>query len=273
MDVGADTAQIMTKEKKTKLEQTLELLGLSGATMGGGFLSRLGLGALGNRPAKAPSDQELASRLSAAAKRNGIEIRKGKENLGQSFLFPDKDVKKIRDAASKGYKLPVQTPEGSKPLAELMGRKIVWLKGKPKEHVAQLAHEMGHIHHKPMTPNWKLLTYGLPMMSQAAGPAYAFIGAKKAKDPEKARKAGRIGAMISLIGSVPLLAQEALPSIKGMKAMRQQGASRGQVARLGASRMLPMFGSYAMMAAAPALASVLMGRAIARHKSKKDKKK
>jgi len=262
----------MTEKKKTKLKRLLEILGLSGAAMGGGYVSRQALGALGDRPAKAPSDQQLASKLRAAAERSGIEIRKGNENLGQSFLFPEKDVKKIRDAASKGHKLLTQTPEGRKPLAELTGRKIVWLKGNPKEHVAQLAHEMGHISHKPMTPNWKLLTYGVPVMSQAAGPAYAYLGAKKAKDPEKARKAGRIGAMISLIGSAPLLAQEALPSIKGMRAMRQHGASRGQVARLGASRLLPALGSYTMMAAAPALASVLMSRAIARHKSK-DKKK
>jgi len=262
----------MKKSTKEKLKRELKIMGIGTAAMTGGSVARKGLGRLADRPSGRASDKALAEKLLGVAERRGIEVRRGKRNFGDTFKYPKAEVEKIRNAALIGDKIPVMTPEGKRNLHELVDRKIVWMKGNPTESPAQLAHEIGHIPSGRKSVRWKYLTHNLPLASQAVGPLYSMIASRKAKTPEKARRAGTIGALISLIGSAPMLAHEALPSIKGMRTMRQQGASRGQVARLGASRLLPSLGAYTMMAAAPALAAVLISRAVAKNK-KKDKKK
>lgn len=230
---------------------------------------RKGLGRVALAPAH-PSERAITSKLLEAAREKGIEFRRGKTPAAESYVFPKKVDRILERAAKNGIELSVFTPEGNIPLESVRGKKIVWLDKGVNTNPAIVAHELGHLPKKPRHPDWNHIKITIPkIVAPVAALAVASIGAAKAETPEGARKAGILGGLIGAIGSLPMLHEEARASFRGMKMMRESGATKRQAKILGAKRMLPAFGTYTMMAGAPALAAYLIGRAVAKHKKKK----
>lgn len=263
----------MTK-KKTKERNgaptAKELLVASGLPVLGGGAASAALKALGNLPVN-KVDRALNQQLLEYANKKGIQVRKGRESMGESYVFPKSERVKLERAVRKGVPIYLGTPEGPRHIKDLLGKKIVWLQKGLDTNPAQFAHEIGHIPEKPRHPRWNHATFTVPRLSQVAAPVTAVIGGRAAKTPEGAERAGKAGALVSLIGSLPMLLSEASASAKGVKIMRERGATRGQALRLGMTRMVPHFGTYMAMAAIPALASVLIGKAYAKSKKKEEK--
>ena len=215
----------------------------------------------------------MNTKLLEHAREKNIIVRKGSESAASSFIYPKAVNKAIRSAVRRGIPIIMDTPEGPIPIQHVLGKKVVWLGKGLDTTPAQVAHEMGHISSKPRHPDWNWFDFTLPnVIAPAAGIGTAAIGSRMAKTPEGAVRAGKAGALISLVGSLPMLLSEGKASVKGLRIMRGRGASMGQTARLGATRLLPAFGTYALMAGAPALTSYLMGKIVAKHKTKETKK-
>jgi len=260
------------KQKKSGLRKFVEVSAAGSAPYAAGWpVSKL-LKYVGNMPARANVDKELNLKLLEAANKRGIEVRKGLESQAESYIFPENVNEAIRKAKARGYRFDVDTPQGPTPIDSLLGKKIVWLEKGLDTNPGQFAHEIGHINDKPRHPDWNHLTITLPkMLAPAAALGTAAIGSARAKTPEGAERAGKAGAIVGLLGGLPMLLVEALASAKGLKIMREQGAGAGQLLRLGATRMLPHFGTYALMAGVPALAAYMIGKAVAHHKREAEK--
>jgi hypothetical protein len=260
------------KQKKSGLRKFVEVSAASSIPFAvGSPLSKI-LTHLGNMPARSDVDKAMNLRLLDVAKSRGIEVRRGAKSGSESYVYPEKVRKAILRAKEFGYPLTVRTPEGPRPLTGLLGRKIIWLEKDLNTNPAQFAHELGHVPAGVRHPNWKHLTITIPkVLTPAAALATAGIGAARAKTPEQAERAGKAGALVGLLGGLPSLVSEALASTKGLRLMHEQGATKGQLLRLGTTRMLPHFGTYALMAAAPALASYLIGKMVAKHKREAEK--
>jgi hypothetical protein len=265
----------MAKDDKKKIDtgKLKDLLIAGGAPGAAAWLGGKGLGHIATRPSRGSADQQLNLKLLEHARDRNIIVRKGAENAAEAFIYPKNVNDAIRRAAKRGIRLNMDTPEGPVPLQALMGKQVVWLDRGLDTSPAVFAHEIGHLSSKPRHPDWNHVTFTIPnVIAPAAGIGTAALGSRLAKTPEGARMAGKAGALVSLIGSLPMLLSEGRASVRGIKALRQSGATRGQAARLGFSRLLPAFGTYTLMAGAPALTSYLIGRAVAKHKSKKEEK-
>lgn len=277
MDVVAGAAQIMTEQeardaKDKRMAKVKDLAIASGAPALGGGAVNIVLRALGNLSAKSSVDRGLNRSLRDYAERKGIEVRKGRESMAESYIYPMKVHRIIERAVQRKIPIHMDTPEGPIPIQNLLGKKVVWLQKGKDTNPAQFAHEIGHLPDKPRHPDWNHVTITIPkIVAPAAALGTAVIGGARAKTPEGAERAGQVGALVGLLGSLPMLLSEASASAKGLKLMRQRGAARGQITRLGLTRMAPHFGTYMTMAAVPALASVLIGKAIAKHKREKEK--
>ena len=269
----------MAEKKEKKKESKLNLKKLRDMTLAstlpsaGSWLGIKGLSHLAARPAKSEVDRQLNIKLLEHAQDKNILVRKGSHSAAEAYIYPKKVNQAIERAARRGIKLTMDTPEGPIPLQALQGRKIVWLGDGLDTSPAVFAHEIGHLSDKPRHPDWNHVTFTIPNIAGPAGIATAAIAGGRAKTPEGAVRAGKAGALVSLVGSLPMLLTEGSASVKGLRTLRRKGATRGQVARLGASRLLPAFGTYALMAGAPALTSYLIGKAIAKHKKKPEEKK
>lgn len=194
---------------------------------------------------------ELYGRLAESARAGGVDVRPyPKRPLWKKVLT-------TRFAPGAAIQMPQMEipPEAADilmpglpedvPLGELVGKKIVWSAKTP----GVLAHELGHLEQKPRS----LLKHLLLQSGGLAGPAVGLIGGAAAKTPEAAQQAGMIGAGLSALTSAPTLARELGASWRGVRKLREAGATRGQVLGAVAGQMAPAFMASALRHAMPAL--------------------
>ena len=287
-DTWKDIKEVFKDEdiKKSNKRIGMGSVGLTGA----GFL--FGLHSTGKDSNLAKEDKVITDKLKNLAKNQGIEVKNVEDPSYSSYLrntgISDRTKKAAKKKAEKLRKKKNLTPYQKYRLSVLEdvinGKEVI--RASDKGPVSALAHELGHAsHYKNRDGGFigkaahKVDGIGRGSVPKLAGLTTGIISgikAEKAKQRgEKESKLNRLAPIaVPLALSTPLFIAEGAASKKGLKLLKESGASDALIKdakrRLGAA-----YSSYLAKAGKNALSGEfgrVIGKGYVKVKSKKDNK-